>query len=798
MIVLLFVIKPISKTVDALVYNGFSLIQGEKNPDSSIIIIHINSNDLEQIGPWPIKRSYYALLINNLKKLKVSKIGLEVFLSSKFASQAVYDNLLQAEIVNAGNVILSSIAGEIIKSNNYYITDSLSLSSPKLINESLQVGHINFIKDYGIKIPLRIKHLNTIEESFSLKLSGLKDLSRNHIKLNFHSSWKKFKNYSMLEFFELVQADDSKLSEFENKIVIIGISDPQISPAFSSTFDEELPGIALHAFALDNLLSNRFISESFYFISAVIFLIIILVLLILAEVKQFNRNYYFLLFVSLFTITFFIYLLFYVELSVSFFIIPLFLVLTIEFLYEIDKRKKSLKGALDETKVLKNLLKVKQNNLEALQTELNLSSEADSSNILEKIKSLMNDIAKLKDVEEDDTPIKTSLESNEENFFGLIYRSNIIKGIVDLIRKASPGDTTILISGESGTGKELVAKAIHALSNRRDEKFIAVNCGALSETLLESELFGHTKGSFTGAIADKIGKFEAADNGTIFLDEIGEISENFQVKLLRVLQSGEVDKVGATSTSKVNVRVIAATNKDLKQQVSEKKFREDLYYRINVFNIHLAPLRERKDDIEPITKHILNKTDSSLQISVASLSALVDFDWRGNVRELESVIKRAIVFCTSAGRKMIQLADLPDELVKNIKLNFEDIVIQSLREKQFSHSSINETAQELGNVNRTLISENFRGYSLKVLVENNFNENETVSRIADSNDQDSEKRVSGKLNIWLKNIKKDVESTKSDEFEEIKNKLSSKYKNLPQKFHSYLDEVIKHYLNKKY
>lgn len=162
---------------------------------------------------------------------------------------------------------------------------------------------------------------------------------------------------------------------------------------------------------------------------------------------------------------------------------------------------------------------------------------------------------------------------NDENVFqGLVYKSNAINNVVELIKKSAPTDATILVTGESGTGKELVARAIHNLSKRNNENFIAINCAALTESLLESELFGHVKGSFTGAVVDKAGKFELANNGTIFLDEIGETSENFQVKLLRVLQSGEYDKVGSTSTSRANVRVIAATNKDLKQLVKEKCF----------------------------------------------------------------------------------------------------------------------------------------------------------------------------------------------------------------------------------
>jgi transcriptional regulator with PAS, ATPase and Fis domain len=202
-----------------------------------------------------------------------------------------------------------------------------------------------------------------------------------------------------------------------------------------------------------------------------------------------------------------------------------------------------------------------------------------------------------------------------------------MKNVVDLIKKSAPTDATIMITGESGSGKELVAKAIHTMSKRKDNKFVAVNCAALTESLLESELFGHVKGAFTGAVIDKAGKFETANYGTIFLDEIGETTENFQVKLLRVLQSGEYDKVGSVNTAFTDVRVISATNKDLKQLIKEKKFREDLYYRLNVININISPLRERKEDIESIARYFC-ESEIKYNLSLAVLKSLNDYDWQ--------------------------------------------------------------------------------------------------------------------------------------------------------------------------
>jgi transcriptional regulator with PAS, ATPase and Fis domain len=299
------------------------------------------------------------------------------------------------------------------------------------------------------------------------------------------------------------------------------------------------------------------------------------------------------------------------------------------------------------------------------------------------------------------------------------------------------------------------------------------------------------KGAFTGANNNKQGRFEMADEGTIFLDEIGETTENFQVKMLRVIQSGEIEKVGSTKLEKVNVRIVAATNKNLAELVKEKKFREDLYYRLNVITIELPSLRERKEDVNVIAKSFMQSESNEIEISKAAVQALNDYQWKGNVRELESVIKRAVIFVKSEKRNMIQLSDLPKELVKETSLTFEDIVIDSLKSKKFSHSSITETAKELGNVNRTIIAENLRGVCLSSLVENNFDLEKTVRLISETGDEKINERVQSKIQIFVSNIEKDLRKVDTSNFEEIKKIFSSKYKNLPVKFHQSLDEVIK-------
>jgi len=255
--------------------------------------------------------------------------------------------------------------------------------------------------------------------------------------------------------------------------------------------------------------------------------------------------------------------------------------------------------------------------------------------------------------------------SDRFRYSNIIGKSEPMLRIYDLIGKVARSNASVLITGPSGTGKELIAKAIHYNSTRKDRPFISVNCGALTETLLESELFGHEKGAFTGAVAMKKGRFELADGGTLHLDEVGETSPALQVKLLRVLQEMEFERVGGTKTIKVDVRVISASNRNLKKDIAQDVFREDLFYRLNVIHIEVPPLRERVDDIPLLVKHFIEKyggDDSTEKVTLSpdAWKALYSYSWPGNVRELENVIERAVVL-KSGG--VITARDLPDQLI---------------------------------------------------------------------------------------------------------------------------------------
>lgn len=263
-------------------------------------------------------------------------------------------------------------------------------------------------------------------------------------------------------------------------------------------------------------------------------------------------------------------------------------------------------------------------------------------------------------------PTKLNAEEIRQTIVG---NSSAMQQVYKLVGQVAPTSTTILITGESGTGKELVARAIFQNGSRANKPFIAINCAAIPENLLESELFGHEKGAFTGALAQRIGKFEQCDGGTLFLDEIGDMPMTTQTKILRVLQEGEISRVGNNLSIKCDVRIIAATNKDLWQAVQRKEFREDLFYRLNVVRVHLPPLRERGSDVSLLAAYFINKfrlkhPSGPSQIASEALVAIQAYNWPGNVRELENCIQRAMVLATG---NTITLANLPDEVAKGYR-----------------------------------------------------------------------------------------------------------------------------------
>jgi len=327
--------------------------------------------------------------------------------------------------------------------------------------------------------------------------------------------------------------------------------------------------------------------------------------------------------------------------------------------------------------------------------------------------------------------LRQSLQSRQHKFAGIIGRSSRMKQVFDLVIQAAPSRSTILITGESGTGKELVARAIHSNSARADRSFVTVNSGNLPPDLLESTLFGHVKGAFTGAVYPKKGLFDLADKGSIFFDEIGNIPTETQAKLLRVMQEREFMRLGGMETIRVDVRIIAATNVDLKHEVDEGRFREDLYYRLHVISIHLPALRDRRDDVPLLVQHFLDKyalenERRPLEITPDALDLLIEYDWPGNVRELENVIERAVVLCTG---DRIGVDLIPEQVRKSPSVHVPQVIMPtqgvSLKEvtvayeRQWIESAleaaggVQKRAAELLKIKPTTLNEMIKRYDIR-------------------------------------------------------------------------------------
>ncbi len=280
----------------------------------------------------------------------------------------------------------------------------------------------------------------------------------------------------------------------------------------------------------------------------------------------------------------------------------------------------------------------------------------------ERVELLIEKIMGYQRLVEENISLHRKLEERYQ-FEDIIAKSSKMQQIIEIIKTVAKSNATVLITGESGTGKELVARAIHSQSYRKDKPFVAVSCGALSETLLESELFGHEKGAFTGAHVQRNGKLEIANEGSLFLDEIGEMSANIQVHFLRVLEEKKFTRVGGNKLIKTDLRLISATNKDIKKAVTSGQFREDLYYRLNVVTIRLPPLRERKEDVLLLARHFLKKFAAENQKEIIdfppeAIDYLLNYDWPGNIRELENTIERAVILAKGSS---IRITDLPQE-----------------------------------------------------------------------------------------------------------------------------------------
>ncbi|MDP2886388.1 MAG: sigma 54-interacting transcriptional regulator [Ignavibacteria bacterium] len=830
-------------------------LRGQVPADTNIVILYFDNDDISSLGGFPLKRNIYALLIDVLMRNNVKVIAFDILFGEPNLEYPEHDELLAAKAASSGRVVCSSYFGRVDTKQLSSPTlapdqfpalgrlpkpvlygGQIQLPYRELLQSAAGIGHLNTTDGFPSELPLLFDANGRAVPAFGLEvLRVFAGVDRSAVRLddhevslptsagaitvpmngdgttslNFPGPLSSFRHYSCVEVLRSFSNDSASLSALQGKIVFVSVIGVGRGNFVRTPFDAQFPAVGLHATLIDNALEGRFTKSVTPFVGEVLiplFLSSILILLI-HRFGYFRGGVFGVLLAILYVASA------QLLLVASHVILPIvspMLLLAIAWLcpvlYDYFVVGKQVARLESEKEKVEGKLREGELKLQMLAKELFDHTTTDSSprasELLEEIKRYKDEIktlsAQVSDMVEFEAA-EPEPSSGASEFGGIIYeKAGKMKDAIGLIEKISVSDANVLILGESGTGKELVARAVHDLSSRKGKVFVAVNCGALTETLLESELFGHEKGSFTGAVKEKIGRFEHANGGTIFLDEIGETSEAFQVKLLRVVQSGEFERVGATVTLKTDARIIAATNKNLRDLVAAKRFREDLYYRLNVFSIELPALRERKGDIPYLAEYFMKKEEGSLSLSSTVMDAFIQYRWPGNVRELQSAITRAGILARSERRTLVQLRDVSEEIAASIKgrIDIEDQIIEILRSKKFSRSSISETAEELGGLNRGTVAEYFRGICFKHFFESSWDEGKAVAAIMGDGDPDSGEKVEKKLREYLANVIEGISA--GQEIEGLRKSLRPKYKNLPQRYHTILDEVVRSYIEGKW
>lgn len=823
--------------------------RGEQPADTNIVLVYIDNEAIKSFG-WPPRRSFHALMVKALTDLRVKAIGIEVQFENQNNDYPEYDNLLASMVSSARNIVLTSYFRDVMPVQDRNIVSGnlsalagvggvalwgsdLHVPFPKLGKAAAGSGHVNLSGEADV--PLFIGSDSGVVPTFGLELLRVfEGASRDRlvfnknvvtiptetgkmelcsppggvVRLYFPGKPRLFTSYPFLEVLKSYDAiregrqPGIPVTRLHGKVVLVGAIAEGISEFRKTPVDPRFPSLVLHAVLLDNALGGGFLRSSsdwlVYLLCAIVGIGCSLAILFLHS--SINKI---VAFGSIILIVFASFLLFTYaryELPVAPFLVVVLVTSISSLFYQHRFVRKQVDSLQADKAAITATLRDREAKLAVLERELldfETAKSADRTNeLLEEIRKYKLEIRTLSARADDMEEYRVSLDETKEaagEFEGIVFaEEGKMKHIVDFVAKIAGSDASVLILGESGTGKELIARAVHKRSNRVGRPFVAVNCGALSENLLESELFGHEKGAFTGAVKDRLGRFEVADGGTIFLDEIGEVSEGFQLRLLRVLQEGEFERVGGSKTIKVDVRVVAATNKDVKEAVRVGKIREDLYYRLNVLTVEIPPLRERQEDILLLVNHFLRR-EGGASLSKNVMEALCYYRWPGNVREMESAVKRGVLLARANNRSMITMQDLTEEISAALQgaVAVEQQILDAIREKGFSRSSISETASELGGLNRGTVAEYLRGECLKALVENGFDFDITVRHISLTPDNDVNDRVRRKLNEYLANIAEAVDTTQP--WEVASASIKPKFKNLPQRYHGYLWKVAEAY-----
>ena len=842
---LLFIISIIPGFLNDWLNNAFLDIQfklrGSRMLPDDILFVFIGQEDTEQLGDWPISRDYYGYLTHVLSQSNAKVIAFDILFLKSEKHYNEFDHMFVKFMENAGNICLPLAFEELIiekvnsnQHNHLYTGSKPAFPFPEARRAAAGLGFSNFGKETVVrKVPIVATYGDTSFSSFGTELArmflGVKFHLRtsdqtvhfvdqagniNKIQLDKNGNLKlnhfgKISHIHSTSFIDLLKSKDDSL-DLSGKMIIVGVTVPGVTILKATPLSQTFPATLIHATVAENIINQNYlrdIPKVFYYL-----IFIILPFIALGIWQYIPKNFRILATLSFLLIYWFISILIFKYLH---YIMPLFypslvFLFAYLFLYLTERKQHLLKHVyikhLLEDQVAQKEAKLKEAKDKLLEyQEMLVDKDKKSEELLqlatERKKAILQLENELRDLQVYLIPQKPH---SLEEFNDIIHSPDSrMKEVLELVNRIRTDDIPVLIIGETGSGKELIARAIHKTSLRSNKPFIAINCGSLTETLLESELFGHEKGSFTGAHTRRKGRFELGNGGTIFLDEITETSPSFQAKLLRVLQENSFERVGGEETILVNVRMIAASNRDLQTEIDQGTFRSDLFYRLNGFPIRIPPLRERVEDIPFLAHYFLQKYDYKPveKFSDQTIEAFKTYQWPGNVRELENIVRRAAILAKSDNRDLIRLTDLAEEIINSLSSidpeqiyhSFESQILETLRSYKFSHSAISQTAKVLGNRDRGTITEHLRGLCFRELVNSNFDIKSTAITISASNDLTVIERVEKKINEYIKNLHPLPDITTIDN-----SKLTTlpQFKGLPQKYYPFLSQVIQ-YLKKQ-
>lgn len=784
---LVFFLRPVFDSIQNGLNDALMRHKISNRLDSPIKIVYLDNDDISALGGWPIPRNIYAFLADQLLVQGAKAVAFDVFWEPQPGNLNENDLLLYHTLNKFDNIFgsyffqtlgekeISPIEmallswDEAIKSESAMPAAGLRLPEPKFLEGKARFGFTNLpvsSDGYIRKAILLANYGSKTYASLTRRLAQVVnpnlDVNLANFIINYRIDSRHLPLFSVKDILT-----ENKNSGLQGSIVLIGVIAPQLGFSSPTPVDPRMPIIGIHAQILDNLLNQSYLRP----LNSLAWLALLFCCWWILNLPIYKRPWQIwglpLLFMVLFTLLG--YFLWDAHILFPFYAGWLGIVLL-------------------RTPDWLKLYRQKQETL-AYETQTRQHLEQRLVNLVGKISQLEQENAHVRrqyqsqviKLRRELTQIKLPIPAKVLSDFPEIICSDaspMIK-ILTEIQHIAATDASILIVGESGTGKELIARAIHRFSRRSQHKFVAVNCGALAENLLESELFGHEKGAFTGAIKEKIGFFDLADKGTIFLDEIGDTSLAFQTRLLRFLQEGQFYRVGSTKLRVVSVRVLAASNRPLEQLISLNKFRQDLYFRLNVLSIRIPPLRERGADIPVLLAHFLK--DCPVRISDAALQVLLNYPWPGNVRELENFAMRMRLL---GGDRLISAEWVQQQLSMDKSTpqdTFDARVLELFRQLKFSHNANTLIAHQLGNMHRSTITEYLKGLGFLYFYESDFVLDQAIRRFNPTPDPELDARLRNRISKYLKNLGANLDVNLT--FEENLGNAKLLFRKLPQKYY---------------